>query len=53
MKKYRNKSIKREYNLLSNFLNPTKRARTKNINYSPILQGYINTRNGRDKFKNS
>ena len=31
---------------------PYKRARTKNSHYLPILQACINTRNGREKFKN-
>ena len=51
-KKYRNNSIKRECNVLSYFLNITKRARTKNSHYSPIIQGCMNTRSGRAKFKN-
>ena len=36
-KEYRNNSIKRQCNVLSNFFNPTKRARPKNSHYSPIL----------------
>ena len=49
--KYINNSIKRECNVLYNFLNPTKFAGTKNIHYSPILQGCMNTRSGREKLK--
>ena len=45
-------SIKHEFNILFNILNPTKRAKSKIRNYSPILQGYMNTHNGREKFGN-
>ena len=51
-KKYINNSIKRECNVPYNFLNPTKHARTKNSHYSPILKDFMNTRSGRENFKN-
>ena len=44
--KKRNNSIKIELKALSNFLNPKKRAKHKVSHYSPILQGYMNTRSG-------
>ena len=44
--------IKRECNILSSFLNPTKHAKHKNSHYPPILQGYMKTHSGREKFKN-
>ena len=46
-----NNGIKRECNVLSNFLNPIKRAKSKNNHYSPIIQGCINTHSGKAKFK--
>ena len=44
--------IKHEFNILFNILNPTKRAKPKMSNYSPILQGCINTHIGRAKLRN-
>ena len=38
-------------NILTNILNPTKRAKTKS-HYSLILQGCMNTRSGRALFRN-
>ena len=43
--------IKHEYSVLSNILNPTKRARSKIIHYPQILQGCMSTRGGRGKFR--
>ena len=48
--KNRNNSIKRESNVLSNFLNPTESAKSKNSHYSPILQGCMNNRSGKATF---
>ena len=42
-------SITHEYNVLSNILNIIKRTKSKNSYYSPILQGCMNTRSGREK----
>ena len=39
-------------NVISKFLNPTKRAKIKNIHYLTILQGCINTGRGKAKFQN-
>ena len=39
-----------EWDLLHDILNPTKRTK-KNSQYSPIIQGYMNTRRVKDKFK--
>ena len=50
IKKDKNKSTKREWNVLSNFFNPTKCAKSKTSHYSPILQVCMNTRSGRVKF---
>ena len=41
-----------ECNLIHDIINPPKRAKNLNINYSPILHGCINTRKGRAKIKN-
>ena len=41
--KNKNNSIKRKCNVLSNFLNPMKRAKHKISHYSPILQGCMDT----------
>ena len=46
------KSITHEFNVLSNILNPMKRAKSKNNHYSPILQGCMNTRSGRGENRN-
>ena len=46
------KSISHKCNVLTNLLNPTKRAKSKYDHYSPILQGCTNTRSGRAKFIN-
>ena len=43
-----NKSLPHECNVLSNILNPMRRA--KNCHYSPTLQGCMNTHSGRAKF---
>ena len=51
-KKYINNSTKRECNILSTFLNPTKHAKYKISPYSPILQDCMNTCRGRENFKN-
>ena len=50
--KKRNNSIKRECDVLYNFINPNKRAKRKNSHYSPILQGCMNARSGKETFKN-
>ena len=42
-----------EWNLIQDIINPPKRAKILNIHYYPILHGWMNTRNGREKFKNS
>ena len=47
--KNRNNSIKCECNILSNFQSPTKRAKNKTSNYSPIIQVYMNTRSGKKR----
>ena len=44
--------IKHEFNILFNILNPTKRAKPKISHYLPILQGYMNTPNGGENFRN-
>ena len=41
-----------ECNLLHDIINPPKRAKHLNVNYSPILHGCMNTIKGRGKFKN-
>ena len=46
------KSLTRECNVLSNLLNNMKHVKSKNSNYSPILQGCMNTRIGRSKLTN-
>ena len=43
-------STKNECDVLPIFLNPTKRAKSKTSNYSPILQGCMNTLSGKAKF---
>ena len=50
--KNRNNSIKRECNVLSNFLNHTKHAKHKISHYSLILKGCMKTRSGKTDFKN-
>ena len=45
-----NKSLTHECNVLSNLLNPMKRAKSKNCHYSPIIQGCMKTRSGMSKF---
>ena len=44
-------SITHVCNVLSNLLNPTKHAISKIDNYSPILQGCMNTLSGSEKFR--
>ena len=39
-----------ECNLLHDIINPPKRAKNLNSHYSPILQGFMNTRKGKDRF---
>ena len=51
-KRYRNNSITRECNVVSNFFNLIKCARTKNSHNAPILKGCMNTSSGKVKFKN-
>ena len=46
------KSLTHECNVLSNILNTMKHAKLKNIHYSPIMQGCMNTRSGRAKLTN-
>ena len=41
-----------ECNLLHDIINPLKRAKNLNSNYSPILHGCMNTRKGKEEFKN-
>ena len=41
-----------ECNLLHDRINPPKRAKTLNNHYSPIINRFMNTRNGREKFNN-
>ena len=41
-----------ECNLLHDIINPPKRAKKLNSHYSPILQGFMNTRKGKKRFKN-
>ena len=41
-----------ECNLLHDIINPPKRAKILNIHYSHILHGCMNTRKGKEKFKN-
>ena len=41
-----------ECNLLHDILNPPKHTKLLNSHYSPILNGCMNTRKGRAKFKN-
>ena len=41
-----------ECNLLQGIINPPKRVKNINSHYSPILNGCMNTRKGRPKFKN-
>ena len=48
----KDKSLTLEFNLLSNILNTIKHAKLKNIHYSPIMQGCMNTRSGRTKLTN-
>ena len=45
-------SNKHEFNVLSTLFKPKKRAKSKTSNYSPILQGCMNTCSRRAKFKN-
>ena len=45
------KIIIHECNILADILNPTKRAKSKYNNYSPIQQGCINTCSGRELFR--
>ena len=45
-------SIKNDYNVLSNTLNHNKHAKNKDISYPPVLKGCMNTRSGREKFRN-
>ena len=47
-----NLSNEHEFNIISNFLNPKRRAKYKNSHYSPILQGCMNTRSGKEKDRN-
>ena len=47
----RNNGIKLECMVLTNFLNPTKRAKHKNSHYSPIRYGCMNNHIGRAKLK--
>ena len=42
-----------KWNLLSDILNPLKRTKSLNSIYYPIIQGCINTRKGKLKFKSS
>ena len=46
------KIITHEFNVLTNIINPIKHPRSKNIHYSPILQGCMNTHSGRANFIN-
>ena len=39
-----------ECNLLHDIINPSKRTKTSNIHYLPILHGCVNTRKGKAKF---
>ena len=41
-----------ECNLLHDMINPPKRAKNLNIHYSPIINGCMNTRKGKTRFKN-
>ena len=41
-----------ECNLLHEIINPPKRTKKLNSHYSPILQGCMNNRGGKAKFKN-
>ena len=40
-----------ECNIIYDMINPPKRAKNMNSNYSPILHGFMNTRHGREKFR--
>ena len=42
-----------EWNLLHNIINPYKCTKYINIYHSPILCGCVNTRGGREEYKNS
>ena len=46
------KILTHECNELSNLLNTTKRKKSKNSHYSPILKGCMNNRSGTAKFRN-
>ena len=48
----KDKSIRHEYNILPNILNPTKRAKSKYNHYSPTIQGCMNICSGRERFGN-
>ena len=39
-----------EWNLLHGILNPLKRIKKLNSNYSPTIHGYMNKRKGKAKF---
>ena len=41
-----------EFNLLHDIINPPRRAKNLNIQYSPIIHGCMNTRKGRAKSEN-
>ena len=41
-----------ECNLLHDILNPSKRTKSISSHYSPILHRCMNTKKGREKFKN-
>ena len=41
-----------ECNLLYNIINPPKHAKKLNTHCSPIIHGYMNTREGKAEFKN-
>ena len=45
-------NVNNEYNILSNILNPTRRAKNKNSNYSLILHGCMDKRIGMAIFRN-
>ena len=40
-----------EFNLLHDIINPPKRAKFFNSQYSPLLHGYMNTRKGKAELK--
>ena len=40
-----------EFNLIHDILNPSKRTKNMNRHDYPILQGYMNIRKGKEKFK--